>query len=186
MSDIYVKPTVAEARRMVTAFASIPASKMMKLRERTTKMIILDYASHLINEKSMSLTEVCAKVEEVANSAIEKGLCSSNVMTTVVRFVNKKFQKPNPALKLHCAVTLEALEELGGEGNTDTGVLPEEIQQAAECGSDCFDSRPSLESLNGPLNDATTRLYKYVGGALSTEVMQSLSDTLSPDYMRTR
>lgn len=185
----YSKPSASEIRLALNAFGTLPASKVMKMRERATKMVLMDYAAHLI-DKGISHNEVTTMIEKPINLAIEKGLCSTNIIQSITKFINKKYTTTDPTLKLHYAIMMETLEELGGTGTTDVSVLPEEIQEASECGPDCFGhTTPSLESLHASIgNEPHKRVVSLVGGSLATQVIQSLSvdNALDIDYVKSR
>lgn len=185
----YTKPSASEMRLTLNAFGNLPMSKVMKMRERATKMVLMDYATQLI-DRGVPHTEVTAMIEKPINLAIEKGLCSMNIIQSITKFINKKYTTTDPLLKLHYAIMMETLEELGGSGTTDVSVLPEEIQEASECGADCFgQTTPSLESLHADMgNDPHKRLVSLVGGSLATQIIQELSvdNTLDMDYVKSR
>lgn len=184
----YSKPSITDIRMVNNAFGVYPASKVMKMRARATKMILMDYATNLIDERKLPQGEVTAKLERAVNNAIEKGLCTEAVLTPLMKLVNKKFTKIDPVLKLHYATTLEVLEELGGKGSSDVSVLPEEIQEASECGPECFGyTAPSMESLITTTEDPRKRMISLVGGAISSQIMQQLNtEALDTEYMQSR
>lgn len=189
MPASYVKPSASEMRLTLNAFGNLPMSKVMKMRERATKVVLMDYVAHLI-DKGLPHTEVTAMIEKPINLAIEKGLCSMNIIQPITRFINKKYATTDPTLRLHYAIMMETLEELGGEGTTDVSVLPEEIQEASECGPECFGHEtPSLESLHADMgNEPHKKIVGLVGGSLASQIIQSLSvdDTLDIDYVKSR
>lgn len=189
MSVTYTKPTAEFARKVSNAMGVIPASKMMKIRERATKMVFLDHASYLINEKKLSYGDVLTRMEKLINTGIEEGLCSQTMLTTIAKFVESKFKTIDPVLKLHCAITMETIDELGGNtaDGVDASVLPEEVQSAAECGADCFGGgKPSLEHLTMNVSDCQQKLYQAIGGSMCTQVLQKLQGALDSDYTKSR
>ena len=158
----------------------------MHLRNRTLKMVLMDFVKYL-RSKDTPISTTLAKVESVINDGVEQGLCTSKMMDTLTKFVNKQYRVADPSMLLHCAVTLETLSELGGTNNTDVTVLPEELQEAAECGPECMGSeRPSVERLIYGATDDKQRLYAVVGGSLCNQIMSKLTSSLDVDYVKSR
>lgn len=176
---MYRKPSIEEARKITNAFGSMKHSTMMKIRERTTKIVLMDYATYLINEKKLSHSSVMKSVNVAIDKAIEKGLCTEAMRNKLTAFVSKKFNTINPLLKLHYAATMEILDETNNE-------LPEEVEKAAECGPECMgDTRPSIEQLIAG-NTGSEQLFRTVGGTMCSNVIRSIQDVLNNDYVSER
>lgn len=177
---MYRKPNSLEIRKMSNAFGVMKNVTMMKIRERTTKIILMDYVNYLINEKNLTPSQVMNSVNTAIDKAIEKGFCTEIMRDKLVKFVNKKCNKIDPLLKLHYAVTMEVLDE------TDN-TLPKEIEEASECGPECFgDSRPSIENFINNSLPSNEQLYRNIGGTLCNQVLKGLQDSLNKEYLSVR
>ena len=164
---IYTKPTPELVRKVTNGFGSMKAKKMISIKQRTMKIIMMDYANYLLNDAKKSPAEAKTMVMKAIDKSIEMGVSTSALKDTLVAYIDKKSRTIDPLLKLHCAVTMETLDVTGdGDATPDPTTLPDEVQEAAECGADCFGgSKPSLESLKIGVSDCQTKLFQAVGGS---------------------
>lgn len=184
---VYQKPTAEAIRKASNGFGGMSAKKMMSLRTRTTKIILMDYANYLLKEKKMTPLQVNNAVTAAINSAIEAGLCTVAMKETLNRFITKHSKTVDPIMKLHCAVTMEALEETGGKDNVDPSSLPQEVQDAAECGPDCLGgTRPSIERLSTNVSTQEMNLFRTVGGTLCDYVFRTIGSSMDNEYLSER
>lgn len=184
---MYSKPNPDLVRKVTNGFGSMKAKKMISIKQRTMKIIMMDYANYLLNDAQKSPAEVKNMVMKAINKSIEMGVSTNALIDTLNKYIDKKTRKIDPLLKLHCAVTMETLDVTGEGESPDPTTLPDEVQEAAECGADCFGGqKPSLESLMGNVPEAQAKLYSAVGGSLCDQMFRILGNTIDPEYLSKR
>lgn len=182
----YMKPSTDTIRKVTNGFGSMPARQMIEIRQRAMKIIMMDYASWCL-QQHMSVADTKKAVMETIDEAISSGISTPKLKETLEKFIDKKSRTVDPIMKLHCAITMETLETTGGAGEPDPTTLPKDVQEAAECGPDCFGGeRPSLESLALRTTDCQMRLYSAVGGSIADKIFRTLGTHIDPKYVSAR
>lgn len=181
---MYQKPSVEKMRAVANGFGRISAKTMIDIRQRSAKIMLMDLTNFLYNKKGLSKNDVRKEVMMSIDKFIEAGYVTVNMKDILNTYIDKHCVKKDPILRLHAAITMETLEATGGEGTADVDSLPSEVQEAAECGADCFGSRPSIESIG--TNSCQLKLFSAVGGTIADQLIRVLGSSIDTDYVAAR
>ncbi len=181
---MYQKPSAEKMRAVANGFGSMSAKTMIDIRQRAAKIMMMDLVNFLFNEKKMSKKDIHKDVMSSIDKFIEAGYATVKMKDTLSSYIEKRCVAKDPILRLHAAITMETLEATGGEGDPDVESLPQEVQDAAECGANCFGSRPSIESLGS--NDCQLKLFSAVGGTIADQLIRVLGTSINTDYVAAR
>lgn len=181
---MYQKPTVEKMRAVANGFGSVPAKTMIDIRQRAAKIMMMDLVNFLYKEKKMSKDDIRKEVMSSIDKFIESGYTTIKMKDILSSYIEKHCVTKDPVLRLHAAITMETLEATGGEGEPDVESLPQEVQDAAECGANCFDSRPSIENLG--TDSCQLKLFSAVGGTIADQLFRVLGTSINTDYVNAR